>query len=292
MPANALSRAGLTLGVAVAMLAGCARDSGDSALADDSLLTRDLSLAAGDTTALPELTDVPAEAPPPVATTPNRPPASRSRATPPRTTPPAPVPAPVPTTPPATSSGNTVEKGPGTPERASGTVTAGSILNLDAVDKVCTNTNQVGDRFTAVVKEAVPGSNGVTIPSGATVNIELTQLKRSENSNDQIVMGFRVISVSFDGRTYPLDADVQTATIDRVRASSGSNDAKKVVGGAVAGAIIGKVLGKSNKGTLIGAAAGAAAGGAAAAATADYEGCVSPGADIVVRLNSAITVVS
>jgi hypothetical protein len=164
------------------------------------------------------------------------------------------------------------------------------MLNLDAVDKVCTNTNTVGDRFSAVVKEAVTGSNGVTIPAGATVNIEVTQLKRSENTNDQIVMGFRVISVAFGGRTYPLDADVQTATIDRVRASSGGNDAKKVVGGAVAGAIIGKILGKSNKGTIIGAAAGAAAGGAAAAATANYEGCVSPGADIVVRLNAPVTV--
>jgi hypothetical protein len=66
------------------------------------------------------------------------------------------------------------------------------------------------------VTEAVTGTNGAVIPSGANVTIELTELKRSENTNDQIVMGFRVVSVTFDGRTYPLDADVQTATIDRV----------------------------------------------------------------------------
>jgi hypothetical protein len=278
----------------LAALSACAKDArnGD-VLAQDSSLTRDLSLAAGDTSVQPQLQDVPAEQPPPppaeVA------PAPRPKSTAPRPkaavpTPksaPAPAPAPEPTT---TPTGNTVEKTAGPAEKASGSIGAGSMLNLDAVDKVCTNTNNVGDRFTAIVKESVTGTNGVAIPAGATVTMELTQLKRSENTNDQIVLGFRVISVAFDGRTYPLDADVQSATIDRVRASSTGNDAKKVVGGAVAGAIIGKVLGKGKKGTLIGAAAGAAAGGAAAAATANYEGCVNAGADMVVKLNSAITV--
>ena len=61
-------------------------------------------------------------------------------------------------------------------------------------------------------------------------------------------------------------------------------------GGAVAGAIIGQVLGKDRKGTIIGAAAGAAAGGAAAAATANFDGCVNNGAQITIKLNSAMTV--
>lgn len=291
-------RAGLALLAVVAVLSACAKEAqnGD-ALGQDTSLTRDLSLAAGDTPVLPQLKDVPAEQPPPppAAEPAPRPkaPSPRPKAAPPSKQTTAPVPTPTPAPPPeptTTASGNTIEKTAGPAEKASGAIGSGSILNLDAVDKVCTNTNKVGDRFTAVVKDPVSGSNGVSIPSGATVTLELTQLKRSENTNDQIVIGFRVISVAFDGRTYPLDADVQSATIDRVRASSTGNDAKKVVGGAVAGAIIGKVLGKGNKGTLIGAAAGAAAGGAAAAATANYEGCVNAGADMVVRLNSALTV--
>ena len=167
---------------------------------------------------------------------------------------------------------------------------AGTTMRLDAVNKVCTNTNKIGDRFTATVTEAVTGTNGVSIPAGADVTLELTELKRSENANDQIVMGFRVVSVAFGGKTYPLQADVQSAVIDRVRSTSGASDAKKVVGGAVAGAIIGQVLGKNRKGTLIGAAAGAAAGGAAAAATGNYEGCVNSGADIGLRLTSPVTI--
>ncbi len=269
-------------------VAGCAGDKQDdaAALAQDSALARDLARVGGDSAVQPQLEDVPAPVEPaPVVAAPR---AVRPK---PRPKPPAPKPvaqAPVPN-PAVTASGNTVEAGPGTAERL-GTISAGTSLQLGAADKVCTNTNKVGDRFIATLNSAVAGSNGASIPAGAAVTIELTQLKRSENANDQVQMGFRVINISFDGRTYPLDGDVQTAEITRVRSSSGGNDAKKVLGGAAAGAIIGQILGKNRKGTIIGAAAGAAAGGAAAVATANVEGCVNAGGSIIVRLNAPVTV--
>ena len=120
--------------------------------------------------------------------------------------------------------------------------------------------------------------------------VEVTKLHRSENSNDKIEMGFRVVSLTIGDKTYFPDAEIVAAEIDRVRASSAGNDAKKVIGGAVAGAIIGQVIGRNRKGTLIGAAAGAAAGAGAAAATADYDGCVNSGAPITVRLTAPLTV--
>lgn len=295
-----LVRAGWSAAIVMTILGACAKDAQtDAALMQDSALTRDLNLATGDTAVQPMLRDVPLEQPAPtpppqVAAAPTpRPkaaPPPPPKQTPPTPTPtPTPVPTPVPE-PTTTATGNTIEKSAGPAEKASGAIAAGSMLNLDAAERVCTNTNKVGDRLSAILREPVNGANGVSIPSGARVSIELTELKRSENSNDPIVIGFRVISVSFDGRTYPLNADVQSAAIERVRVSSTGNDAKKVAGGAVAGAIIGKVLGKGSKGTLIGAAAGAAAGGAAAAATANFEGCVALGADIVVKLNAPVTV--
>ncbi|MEP7383708.1 MAG: hypothetical protein ABI910_18625 [Gemmatimonadota bacterium] len=280
--------AALTLALA---LGACSKDKQDdgSALAQDSALARDLARVGGDTAVIPQLQDVPAEAPapepvvtPPTKTTPK-----------PKPKPPAPKPTPKPEPTPVpantTASGNTVEKGTGSAVKM-GTVAAGATMRLGASDKVCTNTNKVGDRFVATLNEAVTGADGAVIPSGAAVTIELTQLKRSENANDQIQMGFRVINIAFDGHTYPLDAEVQTAEISRVRSSSTGNDAKKVLGGAVAGAVIGQILGRKSKSTIIGAAAGAAAGGAAAAATANYEGCVNAGAPLVVRLNAPVTV--
>lgn len=273
------------------LLAACGGDNTqDNTLAQDSALSRDLARVGGDTAVQPELQDVPAPTPEPAPANPvPATPRPRPAATRPAPTRPA-TPPPVATTRDSTvtASGNTVEKGTGAAERTA-SLPSGTILPLDASDKVCTNTSNIGDRFVATLRTAV-SAGGAEIPAGAAVTIELTELKRSENANDQIRMGFRVVNIAYDGKTYPLDADVQNAEITRVRSSSGGNDAKKVAVGAAAGAVIGQILGKKAKSTIIGAAAGAAAGGAAAAATANYDGCVNPGGDISVRLNVPLTV--
>jgi len=292
-------RCGASLALSAAFVASACRsepkkgpDSG--ALATDTTLNRDLTLAGRDTTVQPQLKDVPANAPATPA------PATRT-ATTARTTRPSgttrartttpPPPAPKPTT---TPSGNTVTTNPAggaaTGGGAVGTIPAGATLNLSASSRICTNTNNVGDRVTATVAEPVTGSNGAVIPAGATVTLTVTRLKRSENSNDPIVMEFSVNSVTYGGHTYPLDAAVASASVDRVKDEPKGKDAQKVVGGAVIGAIAGRVLGKSTKATVIGAAAGAAAGAGAAAATANYQGCIPSGGSIVVKLNSAAQV--
>jgi outer membrane lipoprotein SlyB len=128
------------------------------------------------------------------------------------------------------------------------------------------------------------------IPAGATATVEITELSRSENANDKINMGFRVVSVSFGGKTYPVSATTTYANIDRVKNQPKDKDVQKVVGGAVVGAVLGRVLGGSTKSTVIGAAAGAAAGTGAAAATANYEGCVPDGGRITITLDSSTQV--
>src|SRR5262249_26446873 len=111
-----------------------------------------------------------------------------------------------------------------------------------------------------------------------------------DNVNDPIQMSFAVRGVTVNGKSYNLDADVTSASIERVRSTTKKDDIKKVAGGAVIGAVLGQVIGKNTKGTVIGAAAGAAAGTAAAVATANYEGCVNDGARIVIRLTGPATV--
>jgi len=279
-----LTAAAMTLAIG---LSACTEKKNQDTLAQDTSLNRDLQMANADTTAQPALKDVPAgtvaPAPAAPATTSRRPTRTVVR-TPTR---PAPAPPRVSTT----SSGNTVTRTPGAgAERALGTVSAGSTLNLASNSRVCTNTNHVGERFTATVSEPVEGSNGARIPSGATATIEITELKRSENANDNVVMGFRVVSVSFGGKTYPVSATTNYARVEKIRNEPKSKDVQKVVGGAAVGAIIGSIVGKSTKGTVIGAAAGAAAGTAAAAATANFEGCVPSGGRITVSLDSPLQV--
>jgi hypothetical protein len=295
----------LVLAIAAGAAACGSRDSGDN-LSQDSSLSRDLAMAGSDSAAQPQLQDVPAAttptpepapvpAPAPArTTTPTR---STSGGTTVRTRPPAtrpaPAPAPAPEAPRTTPSGNTVATNPGGAgsERSGvGTIAAGTTLTLASNSKVCTNTNRVGERFTATLTSAVTGTNGATIPAGSTATVEITQLKRSENANDKIQMGFRVVSVTFGGRTYALDATTESADVDRVRNQPASKDRQKVIGGAIAGAIAGQILGKDTKGTVIGAATGAAAGAAAAAATANYEGCLNDGGRLTIRLNDATQV--
>jgi hypothetical protein len=278
--------------VAAHTAVACTKDKTPDSLAQDSSLNRDLQMANQDTSVQPQLNDVPAtstptaaapSAPAPVRTTPRTTTPSRPIVrTPTRTTPRPTTPA-APTT---TASGNTVTRGTSGSERRVGTIAAGSEISLTSNSRVCTNTHKVGQRFSATVANAVEGSNGAVIPAGATATVEITELSRSENANDKINMGFRVVSVSFGGRTYPISATTTYANIDRVKNQPKNKDVQKVVGGAVVGAVLGKILGGSTKSTVIGAAAGAAAGTGAAAATANYEGCVPDGGRITITLDS------
>ena len=291
---------------AVALVSACSSDAKkgpDSALAADSALNRDLALAGRDSTAQPQLKDVPAtnptaaEAPPALTKkTPARPtPRTTPRTNPPVATAPKTLPpAPVTTT---TASGNTVTRNPSTGTNpadagggAVGMIPAGSTLNTNAASKICTGTNAVGDHVSATVENSVTGSNGATIPAGATVNLTVTRLKRSENSNDPIIMEFAVNSVSFGGRTYPIEGTVTSAAVTRVKDQPRSKDIQKVGVGAAVGAIAGRIIGGNTKGAVIGGAAGAAAGAATAAATANYQGCIDAGAAIVVKLTAPATV--
>jgi hypothetical protein len=276
-------RASLVL--SLALLAGACAKKDDTAAAD-SALNSDIQLANRDTAAQPALTDVPA------ATATNPAPSTSAPRTTTRTTttttrtPTTTTRRPTTTT---TASGNTVTR-TNTGSTRVGTIPAGAELNLASGSKICTNTNRVGERFTATVSNPVSGSNGALIPAGATATVEVTELKRSENANDNVVMGFRVVSVSYGGHTYPVSATTSYAQVNKVKNQPKSKDVQKVVGGAAIGAIAGQILGKSTKATVIGAAAGGAAGAAAAAATSNYEGCVNSGGRITATLNSSTQV--
>jgi len=289
-------RLGPSLLVAAALLGACSSESkkGPDSLGADSTLNRDLAMANRDSTAQPQLKDVPASQPAAPAPEKSAPARSTPKSTPksaPKSTPAA-QPAPV-----TTASGNTVTTNPGAGKNPStsgggsvGTIPAGATLTANSSARICTNTNNVGDHVTATIANAVTGSNGAAIPAGATLNLTVTRLKRSENSNDPVVLEFAVNSVTFNGHTYPIEGSIESASVERVKDQPGDKTAQKVAIGAVAGAVAGKIIGKSTKGAVIGGAAGAAAGAAAAAATANYQGCVPAGGQIVVKLTSAATV--
>lgn len=261
--------------VALVTLAACGEKKSDATLATDTALGRDLAMAQQDIAAQPKLQDVPA-APPAEAA--------------PAVTKPAPKPtAPKPTAKPTTPAPTPAAPAPAA-KPITGTVAAGTTLRFTSNAKVCSNGTAVGDKFTATLTDAVDASNGVKIPDGATGTFEVTESKTAQNSKDVTTLKVKLVSVTYNGNSYPVESTVQTASTERVRSASKGTDAKKVAGGAIIGAIAGQVIGKNTKGTVIGAAAGAAAGTAAAAATANYDTCLGDGGAIAVVLDAPVTV--
>lgn len=277
-----IPRIGASLALSLALLVGACAKKDDTAAAD-SALNKDIQLANRDTSAQPALTDVPAGTANPAPTT-----TTTTKTT--TTTTKRPTTTTRPSTPAVTQSGNTVTRNPSGSAARIGTIPAGATLSLASGSTICTNTNHVGDRFNASVTDAITGSNGAVIPAGATATVEVTALKRSENVNDNVVMGFRVVSVNFGGHTYPVSATTVKADVTKVKNQPKGKDVQKVVGGAAIGAIAGQILGRSTKATVIGGAIGAAAGAGTAAATANYEGCVNSGSRITATLNSSTQV--
>lgn len=266
MQSKVIRRAFLPL-LALALVAGAC--GGDDA-ADDASREIELTPAPADA----PLNDQPA---PDASTTPANAPATK-----------APAPAPTKT---ATTPRPTTPR-PTTPARAtSGTIAAGTSFAVTNGARICTNTHKVGDRFTATLGTAVEGTNGATIPAGATVTLAVTESAISKNSRDNWKLAFDVVSVQIGERTYEIEGDVtRVATIEPVRSQSTGQQAGKVATGAAIGAVAGQILGKNTKSTVVGGAIGAAAGGAVAAQTADYEGCLPANGTITIALGAPLTV--
>lgn len=266
---------------ALVALAACGEKKADeTSLAADSALGRDLALAQKDSAVQPQLQDVPAAPPPAAEPAPSKPaPKPTPKPAPSKSTP-APTPAPAPAPAPAPTKSAPV----------TGTVAAGTTMSFTSNNKVCSNGAPVGEKFTATLSDAVNASNGVKIPEGATGTFEVIESKTAQNSKDNTTLKVKLVSVSYNGNTYPVESTVQSASTERVRSATKGDDAKKVAGGAIIGAIAGQIIGKSTKGTVVGAAAGAAAGTAAAAATANFDTCLASGGAITVVLDAPVTV--
>lgn len=278
------------------LVAACGGSTRDDILAEDTTLTRDLALANADTSALPQLRDVPVvtqpapaiESQPGVARTlpaNTRQAEARMRRTPRRRTTVSPRDV---ESPAVTANGNSVGAGRGSGESLLGVIEAGETMEMFSGQRICTSTNSAGDRFTAMINHPVVGSNGATIPSGSIAIIEVIAARRSGNARDAVQLDLAVRSITVKGRMYQVASTVSSAQVERVRSETGSDDMRKVATGAAIGAIAGQIFGRKTKATVIGAATGAAAGAVVAATSAHYDGCVPSGGRIAIRLTEPL----
>lgn len=272
---------------------GC-RDSARDDAANDSALSRDLTLASV-VAATPQLRDTPdstlhVEQPEPeperVARPAPKPVRSPARTAPRRQPEVTRKPDPAPEPPPAVES---PEPAPA-PARQMGVVAAGTSVGLTIDSRACSDANRVGDKMVAHTSEAITGTNGLVFPAGSTVVLEIASITQG-GTPDSSSITFRVKSITANGGTHVVTGDaVPTGSLEKKRVETKSGDKKKVVGGAIIGAVLGRVVGGDTKGAVIGAAAGAAVGAGAAAASARYETCVPEGTPLRLVIGGPVEV--
>lgn len=96
------------------------------------------------------------------------------------------------------------------PTRA--TASAGTTLSLAAGERICVNTNRVGDRFSARVSASVSGANGTVIPRGASATGVVTSLT-GPLGEEHIEIAIR--SVTVGGTTHRISSRVTNIQLDR-----------------------------------------------------------------------------
>jgi hypothetical protein len=300
---------GRALGVAVALVVMTGCDRPTRSASTDSLLARDLTLAAasappqvlpslGDTAANPS--SVPPAAPPVARPTPSAPrpraevAPARTRVRPTPTPTPTPTPAerapveqaPVETAPqtpaPSPADAGTAPAASGTTGAGRGSIGSGTRLAGRTNAEICSLANRPGDRLVATLSADVVSADGTRLAAGTPILIEMAPAATPGE------FAFLVKSVHVNGVLIPVQGAVSVEGATTERRVSKGDDKGKVVGGAIAGAILGRVLGGGTRGTVIGAAGGAAAGTIAAARNSVTERCLPPGATLTVTLSAPL----
>jgi Glycine zipper 2TM domain len=224
---------------------------------------RDLSLAPAESVA--QLNDQPA-----AGTQPAQPPAAQPApaAQPPRTTPPKrstpparPKPAPAPM------------------------LEEGTTVGLTATDSINSRHNKKGDPVMASAAADVRDPQGrVVIPAGAVFSGTVSDIAPGTPGGGRLVITFN--RVGFGGKTYAVQARVDTMATTKQGRGITTGTAAKVGAGAVIGGIAGRLIGGNKTGTAVGAVAGAAAGAGVAHATRDEDIILPAGAMIQITLTA------
>jgi len=164
---------------------------------------------------------------------------------------------------------------PATPTTTMVTIPAGTVFTVSLETLLRTDSNKVGDEFTARTVNALDIAGTTVIPAGAEVHGSLTAVEEPHRTKGKAKMTLSFATfVDAQGKSHSLATQpmVLEAAGDKV------SDEEKVAAGGVIGGIIGAVTSKKKgKGAAIGAAIGAAAGGAVALATKGGQLELTPG---------------
>ena len=291
---------------AALLLGGCDRSSPRVSTAD-SLLSRDLTLAAARSSATPSpllgdtasATNRPVALPKPSAPQIAPPPTATVTA---RTTAPSPAAAP-PASPPIIPTG-TLAIGTPVPygvnyDAAAGKAVAastgssgasgtrelpfGTVITGRTNGQICARANRPGDRLVITTTSDSFGPDGARLPAGSQIVVEMTAPEAGSE------FAFRAKSVQVDSSLLPIygtvrvDSPTQTSrTVEKE-----GTEKKSTLGTAMKGAILGGLLG-GRKGAIIGAAGAVAAGAVVDRRNSVSEHCLPSGVSLSVILSAPL----
>jgi len=168
------------------------------------------------------------------------------------------------------------------------TVPVGTVLEVEMLSTVSSQTSRAGDTFRARINGNVRADGRVAIPSGSEVMGEVIDAQPLRKVGGQARLALRFTDLVLpDGTTVPIDASLRQSGRNET-----GRDAATIGGGAAAGAILGRILNKGDrgKGAVIGAIIGAAAGTVVASRTPGEEVTFSKGAVVDLQLDDSVRI--
>ena len=164
------------------------------------------------------------------------------------------------------------------------TVPMGTQFVVELDETIDTDQSEVGDRFTATVKDAVELNGRTMIPAGAKVHGVITGLDDSDDVGDQAAIRLNLESIEIEGDSHPLRADITEADVELENVADVEDIAKRAGVGAAAGAVLGAIIsGGELKDILVGGALGAGAGTIISLGLGDVDAALPRGTDLTLR---------
>lgn len=137
-------------------------------------------------------------------------------------------------------------------------VPAGTVIEVELLKGLSSQTSEPGDIFRARVASDVSSDGAIGIPAGSEIVGVVTEAVPLGKVGGRARLGLRFTDLVLpSGNTVPIDASLVQQGANETR-----RDAATIGGAAAGGAILGRVLSKKDRsrGTVIGAIIGAAAG--------------------------------
>jgi hypothetical protein len=172
----------------------------------------------------------------------------------------------------------------------SATLSAGSTMEVQLNQQLSTESNKVGETFTATVVNNVMATNGeVVVPAGAIVHGRISALDDSDDPTDKALIQLQFDRLSFNNRNYDFRANITNVATVEQRGRSGSDITRGAVTGAAAGAVIGAIISGRDLDDIIKAGAvGAAAGTVISLGVGDVEHVLPAGTRMTIQATQSV----